>query len=496
MSLRENAKEIASHGRFGDDRLLHVSKEELRGLAALVPGGQLPINPKTGLPEAFFFLPFLFGAAAPAAAAAGAAAAPALAATTAGLGAAAGAGGLGALTAGMQAGMTAAGGLGALGATAPAALTAATALPAATTTALAPTVAALPAATQAASTLAPTALGGLAGAAPTPAIMEGVGGLSGLSAGLPAFATPTSGLPAITPSLTGAAPAVAEAPAAIAPAVGGAPSWAGTEVAPAVAAAPPAAVPPASVPGFSYAGTEVAPAAAQAAPVTPAAAEGGILGGMDMSKMLQYAALGSMMLPKGGGGKKKEEKTDVSKVKYEGGEPTFPGSDYEGGIDPEWDYFRNETYNYAEGGLAQLLPPESAPPPPKGDEELIEATVAALQGKVPNPQEIIQQFIATFGQTALQDLMAKLGIASPAPRGDGMSDGIPALLQGQGGQAPARLSEGEYVMPADVVSGLGNGSTQAGANALDQMSQRVRAYKNGGRVSQPPALNPRGMMPY
>jgi uncharacterized circularly permuted ATP-grasp superfamily protein len=47
----------------------------------------------------------------------------------------------------------------------------------------------------------------------------------------------------------------------------------------------------------------------------------------------------------------------------------------------------------------------------------------------------------------------------------------------QGGQAdnvPAMLSEGEFVIPADVVSALGDGSTKAGASALNQMMQEVR----------------------
>jgi hypothetical protein len=44
--------------------------------------------------------------------------------------------------------------------------------------------------------------------------------------------------------------------------------------------------------------------------------------------------------------------------------------------------------------------------------------------------------------------------------GDGMSDNIPATIAGK---QPARLADGEFVVPADVVSHLGNGSTEAGA---------------------------------
>src|SRR6478609_6555783 len=58
-SLKKKAEELASYGRNGDSMLLHVAPEELRGLASLMPDGQLTTNPDTGLPEAFFFLPLL-----------------------------------------------------------------------------------------------------------------------------------------------------------------------------------------------------------------------------------------------------------------------------------------------------------------------------------------------------------------------------------------------------------------------------------------------------
>lgn len=54
----------------------------------------------------------------------------------------------------------------------------------------------------------------------------------------------------------------------------------------------------------------------------------------------------------------------------------------------------------------------------------------------------------------------------PEVKSDGKSDSI-----------PARLSEGEYVVPADVVSGLGAGSTDAGVRKLMEMSERVRAVR-------------------
>ena len=55
--------------------------------------------------------------------------------------------------------------------------------------------------------------------------------------------------------------------------------------------------------------------------------------------------------------------------------------------------------------------------------------------------------------------------------GDGVSDSIPATI---GGKQPARLAEGEFVVPARIVSELGNGSTDAGAKKLYAMMDRVQ----------------------
>ena len=62
--------------------------------------------------------------------------------------------------------------------------------------------------------------------------------------------------------------------------------------------------------------------------------------------------------------------------------------------------------------------------------------------------------------------------------GDGMSDSIPAVIQGANPQRAA-LADGEFVMPADVVSHLGNGSTEAGSKRLYAMMDRVRKARTG-----------------
>jgi hypothetical protein len=62
--------------------------------------------------------------------------------------------------------------------------------------------------------------------------------------------------------------------------------------------------------------------------------------------------------------------------------------------------------------------------------------------------------------------------------GDGMSDNIPGVI---GGKQPARLADGEFVVPADVVSHLGNGSTDAGAKRLYAMMDTVRKARTGSK---------------
>ena len=75
--------------------------------------------------------------------------------------------------------------------------------------------------------------------------------------------------------------------------------------------------------------------------------------------------------------------------------------------------------------------------------------------------------------------------------GDGMSDNIPAVI---GTKQPARLADGEFVVPADVVSHLGNGSTDAGAKKLYSMMDRIRAARTG-KKKQAPAVKATRFMP-
>jgi hypothetical protein len=75
--------------------------------------------------------------------------------------------------------------------------------------------------------------------------------------------------------------------------------------------------------------------------------------------------------------------------------------------------------------------------------------------------------------------------------GDGMSDEIPATIAGK---QPARLANDEFVVPADVVSHLGNGSPDAGAKQLYKMMDRVRQARTG-KKAQGKEISPDKYMP-
>ena len=104
-------------------------------------------------------------------------------------------------------------------------------------------------------------------------------------------------------------------------------------------------------------------------------------------------------------------------------------------------------------------------------------------------------------EPGMDDGMMQGGIAALAkgglpPRylrggGDGMSDSIKANIEGK---QEARLADGEFVVPADVVSHLGNGSSNAGAKKLYSMMDRVRRSRTG-KTRQAPEVNTRRLMP-
>lgn len=92
------------------------------------------------------------------------------------------------------------------------------------------------------------------------------------------------------------------------------------------------------------------------------------------------------------------------------------------------------------------------------------------------------------------DVYAAAGRYLEGP-GDGMSDSITAQIDHGGGKTqPARLARGEFVVPADVVSDLGNGSSNAGAQKLYDMMKKIRKARHG-TSKQPPAVKTDKAMP-
>ena len=90
----------------------------------------------------------------------------------------------------------------------------------------------------------------------------------------------------------------------------------------------------------------------------------------------------------------------------------------------------------------------------------------------------------------VEDFMMSSGRYLRGP-GDGMSDSIDAYIEGgytgNEGQ-PAKLARNEFVIPADVVADLGNGSSDAGADALYEMMDRIRMARHDTK-EQPPAVD-------
>ena len=120
----------------------------------------------------------------------------------------------------------------------------------------------------------------------------------------------------------------------------------------------------------------------------------------------------------------------------------------------------------------------------------------------PDNQPTISPGLSGFGLGRLNNLAGEqamtqaqtLGYARGGyldGQGDGMSDSIPATIEGK---QPARLADGEFVVPADVVSHIGNGSSKAGSKRLYAMLDKVRHARTGNK-KQGKEINPAKYMP-
>lgn len=529
MSLKHLADNIAAHGRHGDDTLIHVDKSELAALKALANkhGKPLTTNPHTGLPEAFGLRQLL-------PVAAGLALGPAGVGMSA-MGAGLTVGGVSALASGnlkqgMMDGLGAWGGAG-LGA-APAPVPPATpAVPPVTPTPITPTP------------VTPTPV--------TPAGMGGAGGLSATTTGygtLSPTATGASGLqtasgtnllPSSTANFTASSGANA-LPSSAADFTANA--GMNTAASTGTNAVTQTGVLPGVKDTFSTiaANAEANPRylAAALAPavmddLTPKPKEQAARqGDADMGQRYEYQPSSQYSAPS----YKKIGNEEARKLYgyAEGGDVQYPYSEpvvrmYGGG----------NTGEQINPGLEALVPPhlKTALRGPvlkaKGPEE--EPVRMAAGGDAGKHKAIIDSFNRDYGafrgaalgasapfvdgqvggaqqaktpnyvyhpgdQTYERQMagggLSSLGGYSDGGRllkgpGDGMSDNIPAQI---GQKQPARLADGEFVVPADVVSHLGNGSTDAGAKQLYKMMDRIRAARTGNK-RQGKQINPNKFTP-
>jgi hypothetical protein len=140
-------------------------------------------------------------------------------------------------------------------------------------------------------------------------------------------------------------------------------------------------------------------------------------------------------------------------------------------------------------------------------ERILAAQEKHTQEEIAFAQDVLRRYPVEYRRLTAEDIksqnLAGGGLAGlnafragGSPRflkggGDGMSDDIPAMI---GKQQKAALSDGEFVVPADVVSHLGNGSSRAGAKKLYSMMDNIRQARTG-KTRQAPEVKPDRYMP-
>ena len=162
------------------------------------------------------------------------------------------------------------------------------------------------------------------------------------------------------------------------------------------------------------------------------------------------------------------------------------------------------------GGIAEVetqftARPERAEMPTKEEMDILAMAVMGQdkQGNTITEKQqdmIVSAFTEKYGPEMYAMLRSEI-LRSVVPdaqtegmirgNGGGMDDKIPGMI---GAQQPVAVSPGEFIVPADVVSDLGDGSSDSGADELYAMMERVRKAR-GGNGEQPPAINARRNMP-
>jgi hypothetical protein len=148
-----------------------------------------------------------------------------------------------------------------------------------------------------------------------------------------------------------------------------------------------------------------------------------------------------------------------------------PPAGYRPGAGPEFKYF-------AKGGLASMRSEDGY------TANLMNEAKAAILGEHPRPREALERFRESFGDDALALLRDRLTGGRVRGAGSGMDDLVPGTIEGR---QKVRLADGEFVIPSDVVSGLGDGSTEHGVRRLHGLMDKVRKERTG-KTAQPKSI--------
>ena len=151
-----------------------------------------------------------------------------------------------------------------------------------------------------------------------------------------------------------------------------------------------------------------------------------------------------------------------------------------------------------DGGIARV-PTEFTQQAMPSEREMSMLAMAVL-GQTENPDPIINMFVDKYGPDVFRQARQMI-LQSVVPNaqtegmvrgnGSGMDDKVQGMI---GKDQPVAVSPGEYIVAADVVSGLGEGSSDAGAKELDKMMDKVRMERNG-TTQQASRINERKVMP-
>jgi hypothetical protein len=260
---------------------------------------------------------------------------------------------------------------------------------------------------------------------------------------------------------------------------------------------------------------------------TAAAEEGGggIFGGYG-NFVVPGLLAASALVPGGGDDEEEEEGPGPPEADAAEYAVAFPGADYLPGMDPEFRYF---TPAFADGGVINVpfdvnvgeptvqmgttggpsgigsmiggaqpsmpMAPSSMPgqqfpqqvfqqggPVEDPRTTVIMEAADALRGNHPKPKEALNRFVEMFGEVALNELRQNILSEPRMVQGPGgpKDDKVPARINDV---QEARLSDGEFVMPADAVMAAGGGDPSMGAQQLQMLSEQLRGQQPTGQLN-------------